>query len=175
MLRGDVTQFDDVMTATVSAKPSGIINLSYFLGSEHAPHVAMQAQHPRHGQLLRGGAPGGVNRVVFASSLAVSGEQKHYGDRMVTEDDFRHGDVQYAMHKIFNEWQAQDYSEKYGMAITAIRPANVTGPDKSSARSTTCKSSPCRRAVRRSRSPTRTRCAARSMSTTSPRCSPGCC
>jgi nucleoside-diphosphate-sugar epimerase len=34
------------------------------------------------------------------------------------------------MHKIFNEWQAQDYREKYGMEITAIRPANVTGPDK---------------------------------------------
>ena len=42
VLRGDVTQFDDVMTATVSAKPSRIINLSYFLGSEHAPHVAMK-------------------------------------------------------------------------------------------------------------------------------------
>src|SRR5947208_16172049 len=34
------------------------------------------------------------------------------------------------MHKIFNEWQAQDYREKHGMEITAIRPANVTGPDK---------------------------------------------
>jgi len=72
----------------------------------------------------------GVNRVAYASSLAVSGEQKFYGDRLVTEDDFRHGHVQYAMHKIFNEWQAQDYREKHGMEITAIRPANVTGPDK---------------------------------------------
>ena len=69
----------------------------------------------------------GVNRVAYASSLAVSGEQQFYGDRMVTEDDFRHGHVQYAMHKIFNEWQAQDYREKHGMEITAIRPANVTG------------------------------------------------
>jgi nucleoside-diphosphate-sugar epimerase len=72
----------------------------------------------------------GVNRVAYASSLAVSGEQKFYGDRIVAEDDFRHGHVQYAMHKIFNEWQAQDYREKHGMEITAIRPANVTGPDK---------------------------------------------
>ena len=72
----------------------------------------------------------GCNRVAYASSLAVSGEQKFYGDRIVTEDDFRHGHVQYAMHKIFNEWQAQDYREKHGMEITAIRPANVTGPDK---------------------------------------------
>jgi nucleoside-diphosphate-sugar epimerase len=60
----------------------------------------------------------------------VSGEQKFYGNRLINEDDFRHGHVQYAMHKIFNEWQAQDYREKHGMEITAIRPANVTGPDK---------------------------------------------
>ena len=72
----------------------------------------------------------GCNRVVYASSVAVSGEQKNYGERIVNEDDFRHGHVQYAMHKIFNEWQAQDYREKHGMEITTIRPANVTGPDK---------------------------------------------
>ena len=29
-----------------------------------------------------------------------------------------------------NEWQAQDYRRAYGMTITCIRPANVTGPDK---------------------------------------------
>ena len=71
-----------------------------------------------------------VRRVAYASSLAVSGEQHFYGDRTVNEDDFRHGHVQYAMHKIFNEWQAQDYREKHGLDITAIRPANVTGNDK---------------------------------------------
>jgi nucleoside-diphosphate-sugar epimerase len=48
----------------------------------------------------------------------------------VDETDHKHGHVQYAMHKIFNEWQAQDYREKHGMEITTIRPANVTGPDK---------------------------------------------
>ena len=40
------------------------------------------------------------------------------------------GEYQYAKHKIVNEWQAQDYTEKFGMLITGIRPANVTGPDK---------------------------------------------
>jgi len=72
----------------------------------------------------------GVQRVVYASSVAVSGLQKHYGERLVNEDDPKHGDNQYTMHKIFNEWQAQDYIAKYGMSITGVRPANVTGPDK---------------------------------------------
>ena len=130
VMRGDVTQFDDVMAATVSAKPSRIINLSYFLGSEHAPHVAMKLNILGMDNCFEAARLAGVQRVVFASSLAVNGMQKHYGDRMITEDDYRHGEVQYAMHKIFNEWQAQDYNEKYGMTITAMRPANVTGPDK---------------------------------------------
>ena len=130
VMRGDVTQFDDVMAATVSAKPDRIINLSYFLGSEHAPHVAMKLNILGMDNCFEAARLAGVQRVVFASSLAVNGMQKHYGDRMITEDDYRHGEVQYAMHKIFNEWQAQDYNEKYGMTITAVRPANVTGPDK---------------------------------------------
>ena len=130
VMRGDVSQFDDVMAAMVIAKPSRVINLAYFLGSEHPPHVAIKLNILGMDNCFEAARLAGVNRVVFASSLAVRGEQKFYGDRLVTEDDFRHGHVQYAMHKIFNEWQAQDYREKHGMEITAIRPANVTGPDK---------------------------------------------
>ena len=130
VVRGDVTQFDDVMAVTVAAKPSRVVNLAYYLGSEHPPHAALKLNIIGMDNCFEAARLCGVNRVVFASSLAVSGEQKFYGERSVTEDDFRHGHVQYAMHKIFNEWQAQDYREKYGMEITAIRPANVTGPDK---------------------------------------------
>jgi nucleoside-diphosphate-sugar epimerase len=130
VVRGDVTQFDDVMAAMTDAKPSRAINLSYFLGSEHAPHVATKLNIVGMDNCFEAARLRGVTRVVYASSLAVNGMQKHYGDRMITEDDYRHGDVQYAVHKMFNEFQAQDYNEKYGMTITGIRPANVTGPDK---------------------------------------------
>lgn len=130
VVRGDVTQFDDVMAVTVAAKPTRVINLAYYLGSEHPPHTALKLNIIGMDNCFEAARLCGVNRVVFASSLAVSGEQKFYGERIVNEDDFRHGHVQYAMHKIFNEWQAQDYREKYGMEITAIRPSNITGPDK---------------------------------------------
>src|SRR6266852_7687466 len=130
VIRGDVSQFDDVMNAMADAMPSRVINLAYWLGSEHMPRVAFKLNILGMDNCFEAARLAGVNRVAYASSLAVSGEQKFYGDRLVTEDDFRHGHVQYAMHKIFNEWQAQDYREKHGMEITAIRPANVTGPDK---------------------------------------------
>src|SRR4029453_1246682 len=72
----------------------------------------------------------GIRRVVYASSVAVSGLQRHFGERMVNEDDPKFGTSQYAMHKIFNEFQAAQYIKNYGMSITGVRPANVTGPDK---------------------------------------------
>ena len=130
MVRGDVTQFDDVMSAMAAAKPDRVINLSYHIGSDLAPHVAMKLNVLGMDNCFEAARILGVKHTVYASSLAVSGQQRHFGERLVTEDDMRHGNVQYAMHKIFNEWQAQDYSEKYGMMITGVRPANVTGPDK---------------------------------------------
>ncbi len=130
VVRGDVTQFDDVMRIMLETKPNRVINLSYLLGSDHAPHVAMRLNVLGMDNCFEASRLCGVQRVVYASSVAVSGLQKHYGERPVNEDDPRHGNNQYAMHKIFNEWQAQDYIAKYGMSITGVRPANVTGPDK---------------------------------------------
>src|SRR5207253_2066208 len=72
----------------------------------------------------------GARRVVYASSMAVSGPQKHFGERLVSESDAPHGTGQYALHKRFNEWQAEDYIDKHHMSIVGIRPANGTGPDK---------------------------------------------
>jgi hypothetical protein len=42
VIRGDVSQFDDVMAAMANAKPSRVINLAYWLGSEHPPRVAFK-------------------------------------------------------------------------------------------------------------------------------------
>jgi len=130
VVRGDVTQFEDVMRTMVEAKPSRVINLSYNLGSDLAPHLAVKLNVLGMDNCFEAARLCGVQRVVYASSVAVSGQQRHYGERLVNEDDPRHGDNQYAIHKMFNEWQAQDYIAKYGMSITGVRPANVTGPDK---------------------------------------------
>src|SRR5215469_4855885 len=130
VVRGDVAQFDDVMATMVAAKPERVVNLAYFLGSDYPPRVAFKLNILGMDNCFEAARLCEVRRVAYASSLAVSGEQRFYGERVVNEDDFRHGHVQYAMHKIFNEWQAQDYREKHGMEITAIRPSNITGPDK---------------------------------------------
>src|SRR3954451_9300987 len=64
VLRGDVTQFDDVMAATLGSKPSRIINLSYFLGSEHPPHIATKLNIVGMDNCFEAARLAGVQRVV---------------------------------------------------------------------------------------------------------------
>ena len=129
LIRGDVTQFDDVMGAVQDSCADRMVNLSYFIGTI-APHVAFKLDIQGMDNCFEAARRGGVKHTVFASSLAVSGQQAHFGERLVDETDERRGESQYAVNKIINEWQAFDYRRAYGMTITCIRPANVTGPDK---------------------------------------------
>jgi nucleoside-diphosphate-sugar epimerase len=131
VMRGDVTRFDDVTRAIQDVKPQRVINLAYGLGmGEGNPHLALRLDILGMDNVFEACRLAGVRRVVYASSIAVSGQQSNFGDRLATEDDPTYGTSQYAMHKAFNEFQARKYIKNYGMSITGVRPANVTGPDK---------------------------------------------
>jgi nucleoside-diphosphate-sugar epimerase len=131
VVRGDITQFEDVMRTVLDVQPERLINLAYGLGAgEGNPHQVMRLDILGMDNCFEAARLGGVKRVVYASSIAVSGQQRHFGDRPVNEDDPVYGTSQYAMHKIFNEFQAKKYIKNYGMSIIGVRPANVTGPDK---------------------------------------------
>jgi nucleoside-diphosphate-sugar epimerase len=131
VLRGDITQFEDVMRTVLDVKPERIINLAYGLGAgEGNPHQVMRLDILGMDNCFEAARLAGVKRVVYASSIAVSGQQSNFGVRPATEDDPVHGTSQYAMHKAFNEFQAAKFIKNYGMSIIGVRPANVTGPDK---------------------------------------------
>src|SRR5258708_24115113 len=131
VIRGDVTQFEDVMRTVLDVKPDRLINLAYGLGAgEGNPHQVMRLDILGMDNCFEAARLAGVKRVVYASSIAVSGQQSHFGDRLANEDDPPYGTSQYAMHKIFNEFQARKYIKNYGMSITCRRPANLTGPHK---------------------------------------------
>src|SRR5262247_884511 len=131
VVRGDVTQFEDVMRTILDLKPERVINLAYGLGAgEGNPHQVMRLDVLGMDNVFEACRLSGVRRVVYASSVAVSGQQSSFGERLVNEDDPTYGTSQYAMHKIFNEFQAKKYIKNYGLSITGVRPANVTGPDK---------------------------------------------
>jgi len=130
IVRGDVTQFDEVMAVVSEAKPDRFINLSYYIGSDLPPRVATKLNVVGMDNCFEAARLCNVKHTVHASSLAVSGQQSNFGERAATENDIKYGDFQYAAHKIFNEWQAKDNHDKYGMNIIGVRPASVTSPDK---------------------------------------------
>src|SRR5262245_15015248 len=129
-VRGDIASFADVIAAMSAAKPDRVVNLAYLIGGNHPPHLAMRINILGTDNCFEAARRLGVKHTVYASSFALNGKQSNYGDRDVTEDDPVYGEYQYARHKIMNEWQALDYIEKFGMRITGIRAAYVTGPDK---------------------------------------------
>ena len=131
VMYGDITQFEDVVKAVLESKADRIINLAYMmLPGEHIPHFSMRLNVLGMDNCLEAARVCGVNRVVYASSIDVNGAQRHFGERLITEDDAKYGTTQYAVHKIFNEFVAAQYEKIYGMSIIGIRAANVTGHDK---------------------------------------------
>ena len=72
----------------------------------------------------------GIRRVVYASTIAVYGLQDSFGDRPVTEDDHCYPVTVYMAHKLWNEFMAAKYMERYGMEIPGLRIANVAAPGR---------------------------------------------
>lgn len=131
VMGGDITSFEDVIKAIMAVQPDRIMNLAYLLGSgEDTPHFSLRINILGMDNVFEAARLCGVNRITYASSIAVSGLQTNFGDRETTEDDAMFGTRQYAKHKMFNEYQASQYNRIYGMNITGIRPSNVTGYDK---------------------------------------------
>ena len=135
-----------------------------------------QAQHRRHGQLLRGGAPlrgqpgrlrelaGGQRRA--APSTATASLPRTISATATSNTRCTRSST-----------NGRRRTTARNTAWRSPRSAPPTSParTRSSARWITSNALPSRRAARRSRSRTRTRCAARSMSTISPKYSPGYC
>ena len=129
--RGDITLMDDVLEAITRSNPDRILNLAYALGAgEDDPHPQIRLNILGMDNCFEAARLLDVRRVVYASSLAVYGNQLLHGDRAVTEDDPMLGTSLYAASKAFNEHQARWYNNAFDMRITGVRPANITGPDK---------------------------------------------
>src|ERR1044071_3244717 len=100
VVRSDITQVEDVMRLILDVKPERVINLAYGLGAgEGNPHQVMKLDVLGMDNCFEAARLAGVKRVMYASSIAVSGQQSNFGDRAANEDDQVYGTSQYAMHK----------------------------------------------------------------------------
>ena len=124
----DLTDFEAVVGAMASYRPEVIINLSY--ARESPPRQALKLNVLGMDNCFEAARLTDVARVVYSSSVAVNGFQSSYGNVKIKQTDAPAPMNQYGVHKVFNEWQAHEYREKHGMTITGIRPAHVSGTDK---------------------------------------------
>ena len=82
VVRGDITNFDDVVRTVLEFSPGRLINLAYIVGGgEGDPHNQMRLNVLGMDNCFEAARLCGVKRVVYASSIAVYGPQRHYGDR----------------------------------------------------------------------------------------------
>lgn len=127
-IRLDISDFGAVHAAMEEHAPEIVINLAYM--RETTPHAAMKVNVLGMDNCFEAARQTGVDRVVFASSIAVNGRQAQYGDRAICEEDPPFPTYQYAVHKVFNEWQAREYREKHGLTVTSIRVGHAAAPGK---------------------------------------------
>jgi len=129
---GDITRIEDIMAVIREFRVERIINLAYMLGteSEANPHVALRVNVMGMNNVFEAARLMGINRVVYASSIAVYGLQSCFGERPVTEMDDCHPTLVYGAHKLWNEFMAKKYMELYGMTIPGLRIAVVGGPGR---------------------------------------------
>src|SRR4030095_12432099 len=68
VVRGDITQFEDVMRTVLDVKPDRLINLAYGLGAgEGNPHQVMRLDILGMDNCFEAARLAGVKRVVYAS------------------------------------------------------------------------------------------------------------
>ncbi len=129
---GDVTHIEDLIAAIQTYSVQRIVNLAYILPpeSEEKLQLAVRVNLMGMNNVFEAARLMGVKRVVYASSIAVYGLQASYGNRPVTEEDDCYPETVYMAHKLWNEFMARKYMDRYGMMIPGLRIANVSGPGR---------------------------------------------
>jgi nucleoside-diphosphate-sugar epimerase len=123
-VRGDVSQFEDILNAIKLYPVDALVNWAFVMGAEvnTDPRLSTKVNALGMCNAFEAARLMDVKRVVYASSETVYGPQTMYGDREVTEDDQTSPSHSYAVCKLFAEIIAAQYSQRYGIKFTGVRP-----------------------------------------------------
>lgn len=129
MYRGDITQLPHLLEAINTHKVHKIIHMASLLppDTEERLHFAMQVNVGGTNNVFEAARWTGIERVVYASSIAVYGLQEVYDGRPVNEDDLAAPINVYGMTKSIVDFAAQKYRDRYGLDLISIRPCTVFG------------------------------------------------
>ncbi|MBI4307890.1 MAG: NAD(P)-dependent oxidoreductase [Chloroflexi bacterium] len=127
--RGDVTQITQLLEATKTFDVRRVIHLAAMVPpeTEDKPHPAMYLNIQGTNNVFEVARWAGLERVVYASSLAYYGLQENFGLRAVNEDDRPNPINIYGMTKLANEFAARKYTERCGLDLRGIRICPTLG------------------------------------------------
>jgi nucleoside-diphosphate-sugar epimerase len=121
---GDVSNLEDILNAIKVYNVDKLVNWAFVMGQEvnTDPRLSTHVNSMGMCNAFEAARLMGVKRVVYASSETVYGSQTMYGDREVSEDDQTNPTHSYAVCKLFAEIIAAQYSQRYDMQFTGVRP-----------------------------------------------------
>ena len=127
--RGDITQLPHLLEAAHSHRVTRIIHMAALLppDTEDRPHFGMLVNIQGTNNVFEAARWAGIERVVYASSIAVYGVQETFGERPLTEDDLAAPINVYGFTKAANDFAAAKYRERYGLDLRGIRIGTVFG------------------------------------------------
>ena len=125
----DVTDLDQVRALIEKVRPAAVFHLAALLGTDTNadPVLATSVNIMGTQNVLDAAARAGVPRAVYASSIAVYGDQPDWGNHVVTEADHGRPAFLYGWHKQLNEATAELYEESFGIRCVGLRISTVYG------------------------------------------------
>ena len=127
--RGDITQITHLLDAVNTYEVRKIVHMAALLppDTEDRPYYGMLVNIQGTNNILEVARWTGVQRVVYASSIAVYGAQQTFGERPLTEEDLPAPINIYGMTKAANDFAASKYVDQYGLDVRGIRICTVFG------------------------------------------------
>ena len=127
--RGDITQIPHLLEAVNLHQVQKIIHMAALLppDTEERPHFGMLVNIQGANNVFEVARWTGVQRVVYASSIAAFGDQEPGSDRPINEDDIANPVNVYGMTKAANDFSAGKYIDRFGMDLRGVRICTVFG------------------------------------------------
>ena len=127
--RGDISQIPHLLEAINTFDVHKIIHMAALLppDTEDRPHFGMSVNIQGTNNVFEAARWSNIQRVVYASSIAVYGVQETFGDRLIDETDLSDPVNVYGMTKAANDIAAGRYRERYNMDIRGVRICTVFG------------------------------------------------
>ena len=115
--KGDVTQLSQILAAIKTHDVKKIIHMAALLppDTEDRPQHGMHVNIDGTNNIFEAARWTDIERVVYASSIAVYGVQETFGERPLTEEDLNDPINVYGFTKSANDFAARTYIQNFGL------------------------------------------------------------